>query len=80
MPVTDGKGNLTQEIKDYLPFVEAVLKCWLDGNKNTDREIFACPEMGPVPGGYNFSTLPNSWEDAQVLRGEIDKIWKKLTK
>jgi len=34
--------------------------------------------MGPVPGG-NLSTLPNSWEDAKVLRGEIDKIWKKLT-
>ena len=35
--------------------------------------------MGPVFGGYNISTLPNSWEDAKVLRGEIDKIWKKLT-
>ena len=80
VPVTDGKGNLTPEVQDWLPFAEAVLKCWLDGNKNTDREIFVCPEMGPVPGGYNISTLPNSWEDAKVLRVEIDKIWQKLTK
>ena len=80
IPVTDGKGNLTTEIKEWFPFAEALLKCWLDGNKNTNREIFVCPEMGPVPGGYNFSTLPNSWEDAQVLRVELDKIWKKLTK
>ena len=79
VPVTDGKGNLTAEVQDWLPFAEAVLKCWLIGNKNTDREIFVCPEMGPVPGGYNLSTLPNSWEDAKVLRVEIDKIWKKLT-
>ena len=80
VPVTDGKGNLTPEVQDWLPFAEAVLQCWLAGNKNTDREIFVCPEMGPVPGGYNISTLPNSWEDAKVLRIEIDKIWKKLTK
>jgi hypothetical protein len=79
VPVTDGKGHLTQEVKDYLVFVEAVLSCWLAGKDNADRDIFAVPEMGPVPGGYNLSTLPNSWEDAKVLRVEIDKIWQKLT-
>ena len=79
VPVTDGKGNLTQEVKDYLPFVEAVLKCWLAGAGNAARDLFACPEMGPVPGGYNLSMLPNSWEDAKVLRVEIDRIWNKLT-
>ncbi|MCG3149418.1 MAG: hypothetical protein PCFJNLEI_02879 [Verrucomicrobiae bacterium] len=80
VPVTDGKGNLTPEVKDWLPFAEAVLKCWLEGKGNKNRDIFVCPEMGPVPGGYNLSTLPNSWEDAKVLRGEIDRIWTKLTK
>jgi hypothetical protein len=79
VPVTDGKGNLTPEVKDYLPFVEAVLACWLADKNNAGRDLFAVPEMGPVFGGYNISTLPNSWEDAKVLRGEIDKIWKKLT-
>lgn len=78
VPVTDGHGNLTQEFKDWQVFAEAVLKTWLETNRNTDREIFICPEMGPVAGGYNFSTLPNSWEDAKVLRLEIDKLWKKL--
>jgi len=79
VPVTDGNGNPTQEFKDWLPFAEAVLKCWLDGNRDTGREILICPEMGPVEGGYNLSTLPNSWEDAKVLRSEIDKLWKNLT-
>jgi sugar phosphate isomerase/epimerase len=77
VPITDGKGGLTPEVKDWLPFAEAVLRCWLDGNKNTGREIFICPELGPVVGGYALSTFPNSWEDAKVLRGEIEKLWKR---
>ena len=80
VPVTDGKGNLTPEFRDWLPFAEALLKCWLDGNRKKDREIFVCPEMGPVASGYNLSSLPNSWEDAKVARVEIDKIWKRLTR
>ena len=78
IPVTDGKGNLTQEVKDWFPFAEAVLKCWLAGNRDNGREIFVCPEMGPVSGGYNLTTLPDSWEDAKVLRGEIEKLWQRL--
>ena len=80
VPVTDGKGNLTQEVKDWFPFAEAVLQCWLDGNGNTDRDIYVCPEMGPVVSGYSLSTSPNNWEDAKVLRVEIDEIWRKLIK
>jgi len=79
VPITDGRGNLTQEVKDWLPFAEALLKCWLAGNKNSGREIFICPELGPVEGGYALSTFPNSWEEAKVLRGEIDKLWRKAT-
>lgn len=79
IPVTDGKGNLTLEMEEWLPFAEAVLKCWLEGNRNTSRELFICPEMGPVFGGYNLSTLPNSWEEAKVLRTEIDRMWKLIS-
>lgn len=79
-PVTDGKGNLTQEFQDWLPFAGEILKCWLNGNRNTDREIFICPELGPVAGGYCLSTFPDSWEDAKVLRGEIDKLWNKVNR
>lgn len=78
VPVTDGRGNLTQEVKDWMPFAEAVLACWLDGNREGGREIFVCPEMGPVPGGYNLSCLPSAWEDAKVLRLEIERMWQSL--
>jgi hypothetical protein len=78
VPITDRKGNLTSEFKDWLPFAKALLKCWLAGNKNSDREIFICPELGPVEGGYALSTFPNSWEDAKIVRGEIARLWKKV--
>src|ERR1017187_3978102 len=72
-------GN-TQDIaaRVWLPFAEALLKCWLAGIKNSSREIFICPELGPAIGGYALSTFPNSWEDAKILRVEIDRLWKKL--
>lgn len=79
VPITDGKGNLTREVKDWLPFAEALLRCWLAGNKNSAREIFVCPELGPVAGGYALSTFQNSWAEAKILRGEIDRLWKKVS-
>jgi sugar phosphate isomerase/epimerase len=78
VPITDGKGGLTPEVKDWLPFAEAVLRCWYDGNRNTGREILICPELGPVVGGYALSTFPNSWEDAKVLRTEIERLWQSV--
>ena len=77
--ITDAKGNLTQEVLDWLPFTEAVLRCWLEGNGSSGREIFICPELGPVEGGYALSTFPNSWEDAKILRREIDRLWRRIT-
>jgi hypothetical protein len=76
IPVTDGKGKQSVEIKQWIPFLEKTLELWLQGDQN-GREIFVIPEMGPVRGGYNLSTLPNSWEDAKVLRRIIDSAWKK---
>lgn len=80
VPVTDGQGRLTLEVKNYLAFVEDLFRMWLKGNQ-AGREIFVVPEMGPVDNhGYNLSTLPNSWEDAVRLRGLLDKLWKKALK
>ncbi len=77
--ITDARGELTQEVKDWIPFAEAVMGCWLETNSASEREMFVCPELGPIEGGYALSTFPSSWEDAKVLRGVIDKMWKKLT-
>jgi hypothetical protein len=79
VPVTDGHGRLTPEVKDYLAFVEDLFRLWLKG-KQDGREVFVVPEMGPVPSGYNISTWPSSWEDAVRLRVLLDKLWKKALK
>ena len=75
VPVTDGKGKLTQEIKDWLPFAEALFRVWRAGRQD-GRELFVVPELGPIAGGYNLHSLPNSWEDAIILKSLIAKAWK----
>jgi hypothetical protein len=79
VPVTNGRGKLTPEVLDYLPFVQKVMATWLS-TALPGREMFAVPEMGPLWLGYNLHALPNSWEDAKVLRGEIEKCWQRALK
>ncbi len=76
VPVTDGHGQLTPEFLDYAPFVEKVMETWLAAAP-PGRVMFAVPEMGPLWLGYNLHGLPNSWEDAQVLRVELEKYWQR---
>jgi sugar phosphate isomerase/epimerase len=78
VPVTNGRGQRTPELEAWLPFVEKLLACWLEGNRSTGREIFIVPEMGPLRGGYNLSILPNSWKEAIALREILDQTWKKI--
>jgi sugar phosphate isomerase/epimerase len=78
LPITNADGNLTPEVEAWLPFAEDLLRCWLEANRDTGREIFVCPELGPLPGGYALSTFPNSWDDAKRLRTEIDALWNRL--
>lgn len=78
VPITDGRGELTAEVRAWMPFAEAVLRCWQEGNREGAREVFVCPELGPVEGGYALSTFPDSWEDAKVLRGVIDELWRRV--
>lgn len=78
VPITDSTGALTKEVQDWLPFAEALLSCWLEGNRDDGREIFVCPELGPVEGGYALSTFPDVWRDAVLLRSEIQTLWDRL--
>ena len=79
VPITYADGSLTKEVRQWLPFANATLQCWLEGNRNTSRPLFICPELGPVEGGYALSTFPSGWEDAKVLRLEIEALWRSLT-
>jgi hypothetical protein len=78
IPITDARGEITTEVRAWMPFAEALLQCWLEGNRDSGREIFICPELGPIAGGYALSTFPNSWEDAKILRGEMERLLKRV--
>jgi hypothetical protein len=75
VPVTNNNGVLTQELRDWLPFVSDTFALWLGTNRGSEQEIFVVPEMGPVSSGYNLSCLPNSWEEAVRLRPILENLW-----
>jgi len=79
VPITNGKGKLTPEFLDYVPFMEKVMATWL-AKAAPGREMIAVPELGPLWMGYNLSAFPRSWEDACVLRREIENAWQRAVK
>jgi hypothetical protein len=79
VPVTDSRGRLTPEFKEYLPFVEKLMAAWLAAAA-PGRELIAVPEMGPLWLGYNLHSLPGSWPDTQVLRNRIEQSWRRAVR
>ncbi len=77
VPVTNGRGELTPEFLDYVPFMEKVMETWL-ATATPGRELIAVPELGPLWMGYNLSAFPRSWDEACVLRREIEKCWRRV--
>lgn len=75
VPVTDGRGRLTPEFRDYLGFVEELLLLWLRGPR-PGGELWVCPEMGTTVG-YNVSTNPPVWPDTVRCRREILGAWRR---
>jgi hypothetical protein len=79
VPVTDGRGKLTPEFLAYVPFMEKVMETWLAA-ATPGRELIAVPELGPLWMGYNLSAFPPSWDEACVLREQIEKSWRSVLK
>ena len=75
IPVTNGKGQESPELKPYLEFINDLFACWLAAAKGGEV-MYACPELGPVNSTYALSNFPDVWKDAVVLRGKIETIWK----
>lgn len=79
IPVTNGRGRMTPEFKDWMKFIDDLFDLWLKGPR-PNNEIWVCPEIGPVLGGYNLSSLPPSWHEAIICSRQILKSWKKAVK
>ncbi|MEO6846722.1 MAG: xylose isomerase [Chthoniobacterales bacterium] len=78
IPITDGRGGLSLEFKQWLPFCEDALTVWYK-DKNWDSYRVVVPEQGPVGSGYGLSCFPDVWEDIVVLNNEIKKVWKRIS-
>jgi hypothetical protein len=76
IPLTDGKGHETPEIKPYLQFIDDLLACWLAGAKGGEV-LYVSPEFGPTSSGYGLTSFSDPWKDAIRLRGLTETLWKK---
>lgn len=75
VPVTNGRGKLTPEFKDYIGFAEDLFALWLQGPQPRG-ELWVCPELGTTVG-YNVSTNPPVWPDTVRCRTELIVAWRR---
>lgn len=75
VPVTNGRGELTPEFKDYIRFAEDLFTVWLRGPQPRG-ELWVCPELGTTVG-YNVSTNPPVWPDTVRCRTELRGAWRR---
>lgn len=75
VPVTNGRGTLTPEFRDYLGFAGDLFACWLAGPR-PGGELWACPELG-MSHGYHLSTHPHAWPDAIRAGEELRSAWRR---
>ena len=75
VPVTNHRGGLTPEFRDYLAFTEDLFACWLAGLR-PGNELWVCPELG-MSHGYHVSTDPHAWPDAIRERTELLGAWRR---
>ena len=78
VPVTNGRGALTPEFRDYLAFVEDLFALWLAGPQ-PGGELWVCPEMG-MSHGYHVSTDPHAWPEVIRERRELLGAWRRALK
>jgi hypothetical protein len=79
IPITDGRGGLSPEFKNWLPFCDKVLEAWIKA-ATPGKELVVVPELGPKTppkGGYGLSCFPDIWGDVKVLSREIRKVWNR---
>jgi 16S rRNA G966 N2-methylase RsmD len=74
IPVASHDGSNTPEMADWLAFAGEILRLLRNGPLG---EVWICPEIGPVRGGYGLSAFPPSWQQAVALNGILKQHWEK---
>lgn len=72
IPVLAPGDSLTPEATEWFMFVDELFRLL---HTSPLPEIWVCPEIGPVEGGYCLSTFPPSWETAITLLKLLLQHW-----
>jgi hypothetical protein len=72
IPVLAADGTPSPEMADWLEFTTALFALLQTGPQ---REVWVCPEIGPVRGGYGLTAFPQSWAQAVALRQQLMALW-----
>jgi hypothetical protein len=76
IPVLTQGGLLAPEMADWILFADEILRLL---RKSSLDEVWICPEIGPVRGGYGLSAFPPSWPQAVALRELLHQHWTNIT-
>jgi hypothetical protein len=72
IPVLGSDGSLAPDMTDWLEFADELLFLL---RRSHLPEIWICPEIGPIRGGYGLSAFPPSWDQALALHEVIRQHW-----
>jgi hypothetical protein len=72
IPVLAADGSPAPEMSDWLAFAEEIFQLL---RTSPLPEIWVCPEIGPVRGGYGLSAFPPSWSQAVALNHLLKQLW-----
>jgi hypothetical protein len=74
IPVLTPDALLAPEMTDWLAFADETFRLL---HTSPLPEIWICPEVGPVRGGYGLSAFPPSWWQATVLLKILKQLWNQ---
>ncbi len=66
--------------RDALVFFELVMRRWRAAPGNAKRELWACPEVGPVAAGYALDGEPAPWAQAIKLAEDLRAAWRHIAR
>lgn len=76
IPVLTPSGALAPEMEDWLALIDALFALL---RTSEHAELWVCPELGPVRGGYGLAAFPPSWQQAIALRSLLLDRWTTPT-
>lgn len=74
VPVLTAHGALAPEMGDWIALVRDLFTIL---HTSELAELWVCPELGPLRGGYALSSFPDSWSQAVRLRQILLELWEQ---